>query len=499
MPVVERSVPGRGISPRPNRGRRGQSLVEFALILPLFLFVCGMAIDFGRLYYAYVAVENAAKEGALYGARNPICATDANPDLCPDPNNVTAHVVNEAPNLPGLAPSVIECIPSGSVVPRDQLDLCARDDSYHVRATYTFQLVTPLLGNFFSGGIRLQADATSTVLNLAYDPTPGASLTKYACFGAGCTAIVTPSLDLNNDPTYVTGDAGAQITYQITATNVGGQPLTGISVTDTNQALPFGTANCPMLPASLAVGSSWQCRYTLTAPNTNGQPYLLYSNTATLQATEIQQRQATAVVKVIALPAGLSVAKNVSPYRLGGSGNGPWVSSPTINVSFNSLTGTTQATVWYQLIVSNPGGSATTSLALTDALNGTTINLPTNADCPALPASLAAGGSWTCLYSAPYSISSPGTNENAATATASDAASATATATVNASVCGGTDLVVPNLIGGTKAAAQAAWTSAGFPVGQLSTWTGHTSAVVATQNVQAFSCVAPTTTMTVTR
>jgi Flp pilus assembly protein TadG len=43
---------------------RGQSLVEFALVLPLLLLLLMGVFDFGRAIYAYNAVSNAAKEGA---------------------------------------------------------------------------------------------------------------------------------------------------------------------------------------------------------------------------------------------------------------------------------------------------------------------------------------------------------------------------------------------------------------------------------------------------
>lgn len=48
---------------RRNRGR-GQALVEFALIIPIFLlFVFGI-LDLGRAVYAYSTLNNAAREGA---------------------------------------------------------------------------------------------------------------------------------------------------------------------------------------------------------------------------------------------------------------------------------------------------------------------------------------------------------------------------------------------------------------------------------------------------
>lgn len=43
---------------------RGQSLVEFALILPLFVLLLVGVFDIGRAFFAYIAISNAAREGA---------------------------------------------------------------------------------------------------------------------------------------------------------------------------------------------------------------------------------------------------------------------------------------------------------------------------------------------------------------------------------------------------------------------------------------------------
>jgi len=50
--------------PEWRRGVRGQSLVEFALILPVLLIMLFGVFDFGRASYAFNAVSNAAREGA---------------------------------------------------------------------------------------------------------------------------------------------------------------------------------------------------------------------------------------------------------------------------------------------------------------------------------------------------------------------------------------------------------------------------------------------------
>ena len=45
---------------------RGQSVVEFALVLPVFLIILMGIIEFGLLMSDYVIVVNAAREGARY-------------------------------------------------------------------------------------------------------------------------------------------------------------------------------------------------------------------------------------------------------------------------------------------------------------------------------------------------------------------------------------------------------------------------------------------------
>lgn len=48
------------------REEDGQSMVEFALILPIFLLIlCGI-IDFGWLFYNQLSLNNACREGARY-------------------------------------------------------------------------------------------------------------------------------------------------------------------------------------------------------------------------------------------------------------------------------------------------------------------------------------------------------------------------------------------------------------------------------------------------
>lgn len=60
--------------PAQNAGQgkqRGQSIVELALAMPVMLLLMLGTIDVGRVFFDYVQLRNAVREGAGYGARMP--------------------------------------------------------------------------------------------------------------------------------------------------------------------------------------------------------------------------------------------------------------------------------------------------------------------------------------------------------------------------------------------------------------------------------------------
>src|SRR4030042_5191220 len=52
-----------------HQHQRGQSMVEFALMLPLMALVLVGVFDLGRAFFASITITNAAREGARYGGR----------------------------------------------------------------------------------------------------------------------------------------------------------------------------------------------------------------------------------------------------------------------------------------------------------------------------------------------------------------------------------------------------------------------------------------------
>jgi Flp pilus assembly protein TadG len=46
------------------KSEKGQSLVEFALILPLLMLLLFGIVDFGRIFHAYLTIDHAGREAA---------------------------------------------------------------------------------------------------------------------------------------------------------------------------------------------------------------------------------------------------------------------------------------------------------------------------------------------------------------------------------------------------------------------------------------------------
>jgi hypothetical protein len=80
-----------------QRKERGQSMVEMALMMTILLVILSAVLDLGRGFFSFIAIQNAAAEGALYAAINPHCR-DANMMGCVDPNNVVFRTRNESPD-----------------------------------------------------------------------------------------------------------------------------------------------------------------------------------------------------------------------------------------------------------------------------------------------------------------------------------------------------------------------------------------------------------------
>jgi hypothetical protein len=137
---------------------RGQSVVEFALLLPVFMLFFATTLDLGRLAAAQLSVANAAKEGAFQASSTPTDFNASNP--CPstgDSNLVLCRVQLE------LKGSGISVSPSDIAITCSQTG-CPTGMGSRVTVSVTgrFQLLTPVLSPFF-GGTNIAFTRSSTV------------------------------------------------------------------------------------------------------------------------------------------------------------------------------------------------------------------------------------------------------------------------------------------------------------------------------------------------
>ena len=78
--------------------RKGQGLVEMALLAPMIVFMLMATVDFARAYTAYIEVSNAARAGAIHGSRSAAYANDA--------AAVRDAALADSPTIFGTAPVV---------------------------------------------------------------------------------------------------------------------------------------------------------------------------------------------------------------------------------------------------------------------------------------------------------------------------------------------------------------------------------------------------------
>lgn len=126
-----------------KRKEKGQSLVEFVLILPVLLIILAGVLDLGRLYFAYVAVTDAAAEGAAYAAIYP----DDSDGVKDRAQAASGGLVEIEENLVHVSPIV---------TPGDPIT---------VTVSYTFTLATPFISAMVPDGVlMLRAVATEAIL-----------------------------------------------------------------------------------------------------------------------------------------------------------------------------------------------------------------------------------------------------------------------------------------------------------------------------------------------
>lgn len=112
---------------RNERSRRGASIVEFALILPLIFLLIVNAVNYGTFLYAWITVANAARTGAQYMVLGPASVGTGSGGLkFATAANIQALVASDISSLPNQASLMVKvCTNNGGVIQTTELDTTA--------------------------------------------------------------------------------------------------------------------------------------------------------------------------------------------------------------------------------------------------------------------------------------------------------------------------------------------------------------------------------------
>jgi TadE-like protein len=132
-----------------RRAGPGQSLVEFALVFPIFLLLLFGLIDIGRFVYTANALNQAAREGARYGSVASWSATCAGSrDAC-----VRDETVSRLAGVAARSSDVkVKCWRYNLAKPAEPLEVamaqCRTNDFLSVELATDFHVLTPVIGQF---------------------------------------------------------------------------------------------------------------------------------------------------------------------------------------------------------------------------------------------------------------------------------------------------------------------------------------------------------------
>lgn len=169
---------------RQSRREGGQSLVEFALIFPIFVLMLFGLIDMGRAVYANNTLSQAAREATRLAAaqaswvgttnvKEPTCNAAGGPVCPPDSltlkTNVDAAANRMAVGL-GVLPDAqiyMRCDLASSVAPTGNWtgSTCtnnAAGNLVSIRIEYTHTMITPIVGQIVNN-ISMSASATMVI------------------------------------------------------------------------------------------------------------------------------------------------------------------------------------------------------------------------------------------------------------------------------------------------------------------------------------------------
>ena len=197
-----------------RRRRRGQSLVEFAIVLPILLLLTLVALDFGRVYLGWINLQSMSRIAANLAANNPT-AWQGGGDAevkAKYQNQIRSDAAATNCKLPTVggvqtAPAPVFADTGGNGASSDL------GDSATVSLSCSFNLITPGIKNIVGGSITVSASSVFPVksgMTDAISAGPSGTAPSAAFTGNGTLA-----------PSTLSGVAPFTVTFRDTS---GGNP-----------------------------------------------------------------------------------------------------------------------------------------------------------------------------------------------------------------------------------------------------------------------------------
>lgn len=156
---------------------KAQALVEFALILPIALFLILGFLDLGRAIFNYATISNMVREGARFAISDSTVAAGSGVDL--PYQNTIAHINKFAFSVPEVSttPSIITCFTTQTTGQNATCTFPGEDiqvditriwngkfyENVQVEATFAFTPVTPFIARLLGNASTIDLVAQSTM------------------------------------------------------------------------------------------------------------------------------------------------------------------------------------------------------------------------------------------------------------------------------------------------------------------------------------------------
>ncbi|MGH4119669.1 TadE/TadG family type IV pilus assembly protein [Clostridium sp.] len=124
------------------RNEKGQSLVEFSILLPFLLLLLMGLLEFGLMLNSYLAIHNSAREGARLGI---VAGSDSEINELITKMSPTIDIENIIVNI---TPSVGSRKSGGTIT---------------VEVIYNYQVTIPIISNILSGVVVLKAQTSMRI------------------------------------------------------------------------------------------------------------------------------------------------------------------------------------------------------------------------------------------------------------------------------------------------------------------------------------------------